>query len=116
VEHEWQYTYTAPCEGWQQPDAPACNDWKTGRGGFGTPGTPGGRIGTLWNTPDIWLRGEYVLEKDQDVEKLSLEVCHDEDFEVYINGVLAAEDKGYFGNYKLYAIAPEARKALSARQ
>jgi len=58
-----------------------------GRGGFGTPGTPGGRIGTLWNTPDIWLRGEYVLEKDQDVEKLSLEVCHDEDFEVYINGV-----------------------------
>lgn len=112
VEHEWQYTTTAPCEGWQQPDAPASSDWKTGRGGFGTPGTPGGRNHTLWNTPDIWLRGEYVLERDKDVEKLKLEVCHDEDFEVYINGVIAAEDKGYFGDYKLYIISPEARKAL----
>ena len=112
VEDTWRYTTKDPGEGWQQPDAEECVPWVTGKGGFGTPGTPGGLVQTIWRTADIWLRGEYVLEKDQDVGKLSLEVCHDEDFEVYINGVLAAKDVGYFGQYKLYAIAPEARKAL----
>ena len=66
----------------------------------------------LWNTPDIWLRGEYVLPKEQDVAKLSLEVCHDEDFEVYINGTLAAQAKGHITAYKIYPLAPDARQAL----
>ena len=112
VEDTWQYTTADPGEGWQQPDTGPCEQWKTGKAGFGTPGTPGGLVQTVWRTPDIWMRGQYVLEKDQDVGKLSLEVCHDEDFEVYINGVLAAEAKGHIKDYRIYPIAPEARKAL----
>lgn len=112
VEDTWQYTTTDPGEGWQRPDAPQCEQWKSGKAGFGTHGTPGGRVQTVWNTPDIWLRGEYVLAKDQDAAKLSLEVCHDEDFEVYVNGVLAAQAKGYITDYKIYPIAPDARQAL----
>ena len=112
VEDTWQYTTTNPGEGWQLPDAPPCASWKTGKAGFGTQGTPGGRIQTVWNTADIWLRGEYVLPKEQDVARLSLEVCHDEDFEVYVNGTLASHDQGFITSFKIYPIAPEARKAL----
>jgi len=112
IEQTWQYTTTDPGEGWQQSVAPQCEQWKSGKGGFGKPGTPGGRVQTLWNTPDVWLRGEYVLAKDQDAAKLSLEVCHDEDFEVYINGTLAAQATGHIKDYAIYAIAPDARKAL----
>ncbi|MEE8450736.1 MAG: hypothetical protein V3R99_02445 [Thermoguttaceae bacterium] len=112
VEETWRYTIKDPGEGWQQPDAEECGPWETGKGGFGRQGTPGGIVQTHWQTPDIWLRGEYVLEKKQDVAQLSLEVCHDEDFEVYINGILAAKDVSHFGQYKLYAITAEARKAL----
>jgi len=114
VEDTWQYTTSDPGEGWERPAAELCERWKTGKAGFGTPGTPGGRIQTVWNSPDVWLRGEYVLKKDQDVAKLSLEVCHDEDFEVYINGVLAARAQGHIKAYKFYPIAPEARRALKA--
>jgi len=112
VEDIWRYTTEAPGEGWEQPDAKECQQWKTGKAGFGRRGTPGGRIFTEWHTPDIWMRGEYVLEKNQDVSKLSLDVCHDEDFEVYINGVLAAQAKGYITKYRLYPVSPEALKAL----
>jgi len=58
------------------------------------------------------MRREFELKKDQDVAKLSLEVCHDEDFEAYINGVPAARATGHIGNYRIYPIAPQARKAL----
>jgi len=112
IEHIWQYTTEQPCTGWEKPGAAECDAWKSGEGGFGKVGTPGGRVKTIWNTPDIWMRGEYVLEKDQDVGKLSLEVCHDEDFEVYVNGVLAAQAKGHIKDYALFPISPEARKTL----
>jgi len=112
VEETWRYTTEDPGKGWEKPDAEQCQQWKTGKAGFGTPGTPGGISRTLWRTPDIWLRSEYILKKDQDVSKLSLEVCHDEDFEAYINGVLAARAESYIKEYKIFPISPEARKAL----
>ncbi len=112
IERTWHYTTTDPGEGWQKPDAPRGKTWKTGKGGFGKPNTPGGRIHTLWKTPDIWLRGEYVLATDQDVAELSLEVCHDEDFAVFINGALATQGSGHIKDYRIYPIAAAARKAL----
>lgn len=112
IESTWQYTTVDPGKGWYMPDAKPADCWKTGQAGFGKHGTPGGRVKSIWNTPDIWMRGQYVMPKGQDAAKLSLEVCHDEDFEVYINGVLAARAAGHIKDYALYAISPEARKAL----
>ena len=108
----WKYTTSDPGKGWETPGGECQVAWKNGTGGFGKKGTPGGTVRTTWTTPDIWMLCDYVLAKDQDVAKLSLEVCHDEDFEVYLNGVLAAKAKGHIKDYRIYSITPEARKAL----
>jgi len=112
IERSWWYTTRDPGDNWEKTDTECGEGWKSGKGGFGRKGTPGGRIGTEWRTPDIWLRGEYVLKNPRDLAKLSLEVCHDEDFEVYINGVLAANARGHIKDYRLFPISPEARRAF----
>ena len=51
----WRYTFAEPAADWFKPDF---NDsaWKEGAAGFGTQGTPNAVLGTVWNTPDVWLR------------------------------------------------------------
>ena len=114
VEDIWRYTTKDPGKGWQQPGAKEGPAWKTGKAGFGKHGTPGGRVRSIWRTPDIWMRREAVVGKATDISKLSLEICHDEDFEVYLNGVLAARAAGHIKEYKIFAIAPEARCSLKS--
>lgn len=93
----WKYTTTDPGKQWQLPDF---NDaaWKKGPGGFGTEGTPAGRIGTVWDRSDIWLRREFTLGAE-DLQGVQIQLHHDEDAEIYFNGVLAAEAKGFSTNY-----------------
>ncbi|HZY85255.1 MAG TPA: beta-galactosidase, partial [Gemmataceae bacterium] len=83
--------------------------WKEGPGGFGTRGTPGAVVRTEWNTADIWLRREFTLPGSGD---LYLSLHHDEDAEVYLNGVLAAKVQGFVTGYEDVAINEAARKAL----
>ncbi len=106
----WRYTNSAPGFGWT---APAFNDagWSTGAGGFGADGTPGGTVRTAWNTSDIWLRREFTLP-EQSLGIPFLVMHHDEDVEVYLNGVLAARDVGYMSRYLDFPIAPAATATL----
>ena len=121
----WRYTTTKPADDWMMPgfdDTPATGSagtlagesvsrpknagkgagapsiWKEGPSGFGTSGTPGAIIGTTWNTPDIWLRREVEILADK-LPNLELWIHHDEDAEIYINGVAAAHPKGYSTDY-----------------
>ncbi len=93
----WKYTTTDPGQQWQLPDF---NDstWKQGDGGFGMEGTPGVRIGTIWNSPDIWLRREFTLGSE-DLRGAQFQLHHDDDAEVYLNGVLAARMNGFSTDY-----------------
>lgn len=106
----WHFTTEVPPAEWAAPDF---NDskWQSGPGGFGTQGTPGSVVRTTWNTGDIWLRREFNYE-GKDPNTLHLMVHHDEDAEIFINGVQAAKLPRYIGDYEEFDISPEARKAI----
>jgi hypothetical protein len=94
----WQYTTVKPGNNWMKTDYDA-SGWKSGKSGFGTPQTPGAIVGTLWNTDDIWLRKEVDLKSTKSLV-LSGWLTHDDDAEVYINGVLAIRAPGAIHAYE----------------
>ena len=98
----WSYTTTQPAAGWTRVDFDD-HAWARGPGGFGTTSTPGARIGTEWNTSDIWLRRVFELTSPPD-SPLSLRIHHDEDVEVYLNGVQISEQAGYTSDYGTHPI------------
>ncbi|HEY2249566.1 MAG TPA: glycoside hydrolase family 2, partial [Planctomycetaceae bacterium] len=100
-----------PSEDWFRGNFDDSN-WQTGPGGFGTSGTPGTTVRTDWKSPDIWVRRDFTLADKQTVDRLLLLIHHDEDAEVYLNGVLAAKTSGYTTDYEWYEIRPDARKSL----
>lgn len=110
---KWQYTTTDPGKDWMLRDFNTLT-WQTALGGFGTEGTPGARIGTVWNTSDIWIRQQFELKhiSAANLSKLMLRLHHDEDCQVYINGVLAAQTEGWAADYQNFEISAAAKAAL----
>ncbi len=106
----WRYTLEKPAENWHKPDFKD-TDWKEGAGGFGTRQTPGAVVRTVWDTPNIWLRRTFDLPENAPKE-LHLLLHHDEDAEVYLNGVLAAKVRRYVTDYEEVAIDPKALEML----
>ncbi|MDD4871376.1 MAG: DUF4965 domain-containing protein [Kiritimatiellae bacterium] len=106
----WRYTTEKPVDGWFKPDFDS-GSWKEGKAGFGTRSTPGSVVRTEWKTENIWLRRELTMP-DGKLSELHLIIHHDEDAEVYINGVLAASVSGYTSDYEIVPVNSNARNAL----
>ena len=104
---QWRYTTSEPAEDWYTTDFNA-SSWKTGYAGFGGSGR------TAWSSSDIWIRRSFKIN-NFDVNRLQdlrLWLFHDEDAEIYINGVLAAKMTGYNTKYELWPMLPEGLQAL----
>ncbi len=94
----WLYTTNRPGANWAQANFDA-SSWQEGKSGFGTSDTPGASVGTIWNGPDIWLRREIELPQ-RDLSNLIAWLHHDEDAEVFVNGVLALRARGFSTGYE----------------
>lgn len=80
----WHWTVDKPGAGWAAPGF-ADAAWSVGPALFGN-AVPG--VNKPWTTGDIWLRRTFTL--DRPILSPRLRLFHDEDAEVYIDGLLAA--------------------------
>ena len=109
---QWHYTFEKPRKGWQEEIEYDLTSWKSGKGGFGTEGTPGAKIGTEWNTKDIWLRRTFDLDRELKGRKLAFDIHHDEDVQIYINGIRVARMKDRLKDYERLILTDQFLKAL----
>jgi hypothetical protein len=107
---EWQYTIAAPAEGWLRPQFDDVS-WQKGYAGFGGTNFQYAKVATAWNSDDIWLRREFDLSSTN-VSNMKLEMFHDDDVEVYLNGVLAGSHHGFLIDYACFDVLPAAASAL----
>lgn len=107
----WRWTTTSPGKDWMLA---GYNDsaWRSGAGGFGTRQTPGARVGTEWNSGEIWLRRKVIVAKG--AARPMLSVHHDEDAQIFINGELAASLSGYTTSYRMIEMSEKAAELVRA--
>jgi len=109
TEQTWRYTTRKPADNWMKPAFDAMG-WKEGRAGFGT-NPPGFVAHTKWTGDDIWLRREITVPKG-DHPHLQFIAYHDEDVEIYVDGVLAAQENGFTTSYVPLDISRQVRAAM----
>lgn len=105
-EGSWRYTFTQPGNNWKQTGYQD-DQWKRATGAF----SKGSQAPNRWATHDIWVRRVFELG-DEDLSNLFLNLHHDDNVTVYLNGVLAYQKKGWVSNPVLVPIDPAARAAL----
>jgi len=105
----WEFTTSKPTPDWHTVGF-RNKAWTKGKGGFGNPDTPGSIVNSEWKTSDIWMRTSFPLKVLP--ESLALEIHHDEDVEVYLNGNLIHEAKGHLKDYTVIDLGKDALYAL----
>jgi hypothetical protein len=106
----WRYTTTAPAATWFDA-AFDDSSWQSGPAGFGAKDTRFARVGTEWKTADIWLRRTADVPAGS-LASPHLRVFHDDDAEVYLNGIKVATLPGANGGFTYVPLAGPARAAL----
>jgi hypothetical protein len=109
---EWRYSTVTPAADWFKPEFDDRN-WPVGQAGFGTKRTPGTVVRTEWNTPDIWLRTEFKLTTTR-FTSLHFRMHHDDDAEVYINGIPAGTMGDYSREYEEISVPSAGLKVLKS--
>ncbi len=107
---KWKYSLSEPDNNWMKP---SFNDsaWKSADAGFGTEGTPNAPVKTTWNTNNIWIRKSFNIAEIPDGLAV-LNIYHDEDAVVYLNGKKIADLAGYTSNYAPIILDVDAKSAL----
>jgi hypothetical protein len=105
----WRFTTDQPAPHWFE-SAFTDTAWQTGPSGFGARDTRFANVGTEWKTADIWLRRTVTLPSA--LSAPHLRVFHDDDAQVYLNGVLVAELAGANSGFAYVPLTGAAKQAL----
>jgi hypothetical protein len=106
---QWRFSTTAPSGDWFSPGYDD-RTWQQGMAGFGKADTQHARVGTPWETPDIWMRRTFNIEGT--AVNPHLRIYHDDDAEVYLNGVRVASLTGANGGYAYLPLDASAAAAM----
>lgn len=120
----WKYKYGPRKGAWNKENFDDSN-WEEGPGAFGN--AAGKKGNTYWPVADgkikdnkgrtiteICIRRKFIMPKlsQDEISRLMLRVMHDENFDVFINGILACNVGRANSDYEYFPIKPEALKAL----
>ena len=103
---DWKYTINAPANDWFKVEY-TDQSWTTGTAGFGSDAN----ARTKWNSSDIWMRKTFDVAEVSD-KKIAVSTKHDEDVEIYVNGVLIVSLTGYTGNYAIVTTDKKVNEVL----
>ncbi len=110
----WKYTNEAPPANWTGLGFNDAN-WKTGEATFGNQGAQNGpRISTTWESSDIYLRKTFNPGNlsASEIKQFVLRNLHDDELEVFINGVSAFQNNDAVHVLEDRAISQEALNAI----
>ena len=96
----WKYTFEAPKDGWNLAGFDT-SAWQEGKGLFGNKTIAhdlGAKVNTAWESSDIWLSRTFNLS-ELPAGNVEMEIFHDEDVDVYLNGELILKKTGYTRGY-----------------
>ncbi|MDR1864536.1 MAG: DUF4965 domain-containing protein [Bacteroidales bacterium] len=108
-----KYTFSKPAAGWTAPEFSDAG-WKQGEAAFGTPDEATAKTRWTGNNTEIWVRREINTETDLSSGKIWLEYSHDDDFELYVNGVEVVNTGYRWRKNVLVALPVEAVQTLKA--
>ncbi|MBC3788002.1 glutaminase family protein [Spirosoma utsteinense] len=107
-----QYTFDKPGNSWEKTDFNA-KGWASGQGPFGdTPEAKTRWASSQTNKEGIYIRREFNYDGKSDPAKLLLSINHDDDVEVYLNGIKILTRSGYLSEYINLPLSQEGQKAL----
>jgi len=105
----WRFTTEPPPANWSDVTFDD-GAWQQGPAGFGAVGTRFARVRTEWKSSDIWLRRRIDIPGT--LSSPRLRVFHDDDAQVYLNGVLAADLPGANSGFGYVVLSDAARRAV----
>jgi hypothetical protein len=111
---QFRYTTTAPAAQWLEK---VFNDagWTEARAGIGDTADAGARTRTKLAFNELWARATFTLaEKPAPGSHLIVRLMYDEDTQVFVNGVSAADAYGWVTSYRDYVGSAAAVEALVA--
>ncbi|MEG1585364.1 MAG: DUF4965 domain-containing protein [Bacteroidales bacterium] len=103
------FTFETPAAGWIKESYPE-EGWNKGKAAFGTKDMK--RIGTEWNTKDIWVRRHFDLNQEPGNETVYLRYSHDDVFELYLNGEQLVKTDYSWKDDVTVALSEQAKKKL----
>jgi hypothetical protein len=106
--YECKYTESSPGDNWMKEGFDD-GKWKTARAPFGTKDA---LPATEWSSKQIWVRRSFELI-DTITDQLILQLRHDDDVEVYINGDKAYScSPCYNGSYENFSLSSSIKNRL----